>query len=172
MMYLETTWFEAAFHSTPMQDPGPEEFQRPIRIFVCRAASVLPCLLSCCCWRQRPPAVRRPRLHAAPPPGACPPELPWCRPVRRSSLPLEDEAESRSRCLGFIFCRPRGELPLVLLARHCGQHVLANHGVRLIVTAPLTHPRKGPRSLKDDIGHHGMGPALLRRLPSGAVANS
>ena len=28
MMRLEATWFVAAFHSTPMHDPGPEEFQR------------------------------------------------------------------------------------------------------------------------------------------------
>ena len=29
MMYLEDAWFVAAFHSTPMHDPGPEELQRP-----------------------------------------------------------------------------------------------------------------------------------------------
>ena len=28
MMCLEATWFVAAFHSTPMHDPGLEEFQR------------------------------------------------------------------------------------------------------------------------------------------------
>ena len=71
----------AAFHSTPMHDPGPEEFQRPDRVCVCKGASVLPCLLSCCCWRRRSSAVQRSRLRAAPPPGACPPESPWCRPV-------------------------------------------------------------------------------------------
>ena len=38
--------------------------------------------------RRRPPAVRRPRLRAAPLPGACPPESSRCRPVvaaRRAS---------------------------------------------------------------------------------------
>ena len=35
MMCLEATWFVAAFHSTPMHDPGPEEFQRPVRVCVC-----------------------------------------------------------------------------------------------------------------------------------------
>ena len=81
MMCLEDTWFVAAFHSTPMHDPGLKEVQRPARVCVCKGASVLPCLLSCCCWRRRPPAVRRSRLRAAPPPDACPPESPWCRPV-------------------------------------------------------------------------------------------
>jgi hypothetical protein len=76
MMCLEATWFVAAFHSTPMHDPGPEEFQRPVRVCVCKGASVLPCLLSCCCWHRRSPAVQRSRLRAAPPPGACPPESP------------------------------------------------------------------------------------------------
>ena len=47
----------AAFHPTPMHDLGPEELQRPARVCVCRGASVLPCLLSCCCWRRRPPTV-------------------------------------------------------------------------------------------------------------------
>ena len=81
MMCLEDTWFVAAFHSTPMHDPGLKEVQRPARVCVCKGDSVLPFLLSCCCWRRRPPAVRRSRLRAAPPPGACPPESPWCHPV-------------------------------------------------------------------------------------------
>ena len=56
MMRLENTWFVAAFHSTLMHDPGPEEFQRPARVCVCRGASVRPCLLSCCCGvEDRPP---------------------------------------------------------------------------------------------------------------------
>ena len=80
MMCLEDSWFVAAFHSTPMHDPGLKEVQRPARVCVCKGASVLPCLLSCSCWRRRPPAVRRSRLRAAPPPDACPPESPWCRP--------------------------------------------------------------------------------------------
>ena len=88
MMCLEDTWFVAAFHSTPMHDPGLKEVQRPARVCVCKGASVLPCLLSCCCWRRRPPAVRRSRLRAAPPPDACPPESPWCRPVVISSSAL------------------------------------------------------------------------------------
>jgi len=29
MMCLGATWFVVAFHSTPMRDPGLEEFQRP-----------------------------------------------------------------------------------------------------------------------------------------------
>ena len=53
----------AAFHSTPIHDPEPEEFQRPARVCVCKSASVLSCLPSCCCWRRRPPAVRRSRLR-------------------------------------------------------------------------------------------------------------
>ena len=73
MMRLGNTGFIAALHSTPMHDPGPEEFQRPVGVCVCRGAGELPCLLSCCCWRRRPHAVRRSRLRAAPPPGACPP---------------------------------------------------------------------------------------------------
>ena len=81
IMCLEDTWFVAAFHSTPMHDPGLKEVQRPARVCVCKGASLLPCLLSCCCWRRRPPVVRRSRLRAAPPPDACPPESPWCRPV-------------------------------------------------------------------------------------------
>ena len=58
----------AAFHSTPMHDPGLKKVQRPARVCVCKGASVLPFLLSCCCWRRRPPAVRRSRLCAAPTP--------------------------------------------------------------------------------------------------------
>ena len=34
MMCLEATWFVAASHSTPMHDPGLEEFQRPVRVCV------------------------------------------------------------------------------------------------------------------------------------------
>ena len=47
MMCLEATWFVVAFHSTPMHDPGPEEFQRPLgsacaRVLVyCLASSVV-----------------------------------------------------------------------------------------------------------------------------------
>ena len=81
MMCLEATWFVAAFHSTPMHDPGLEELQRPIGICVFKVASVLPYLPSCCCWRRRSPAVQRSRVRATPPPGACPPESTWCRPV-------------------------------------------------------------------------------------------
>ena len=81
MMRLEDTWFVVAFHSTPMHDPGLEELQSPVRVCVCKGASVLPCLLGCCCWHRRPPALRRSRLRAAPPPRACPPESPWCRPA-------------------------------------------------------------------------------------------
>jgi len=66
MMSLEDTWFVAAFHSTPMHDPGLKEVRRPARVCVCKGASALPCLLSCCCWRRRPPAVRRSRLRIAP----------------------------------------------------------------------------------------------------------
>ena len=35
----------------------PEEFQLPVRVCVCKGANVLPCLLSCRCWRRedRPP---------------------------------------------------------------------------------------------------------------------
>jgi len=60
----------------PMHDLGLKEVQRPARVCVCKGSSVLPCLLSCCCWPRRPPAVRRSRLRAAPPPDACPPESP------------------------------------------------------------------------------------------------
>ena len=81
MMRLENTWFVAVFHSTPMHDPGPEEFQHPARVCVCKGAIVLPCILSCCCWRRKPPAVRRSRLRAAEPLGTCPPKSPWYRPV-------------------------------------------------------------------------------------------
>ena len=52
MMCLEDTWFVAAFYSTPMHNPGLSEVQRPARVCVCKGASVLPCLLSCCCWRR------------------------------------------------------------------------------------------------------------------------
>ena len=34
MICLEDTWFVAAFHSTPMHDPGLKEFQRPARVCV------------------------------------------------------------------------------------------------------------------------------------------
>jgi len=54
---LEDTWFVAVFHSTPMHDPGLKEVQSPARVCVCKGASALPCLLSCCCWRRRPPAA-------------------------------------------------------------------------------------------------------------------
>ena len=47
MMRLEGTWFVAAFHSTPMHDPGLREVQHPARVCVWKGASVLPCLLSC-----------------------------------------------------------------------------------------------------------------------------
>ena len=53
MMCLEDTWFVAAFHSNPRHDPGLKEVQRPARVCVCKGASVIPCLLSCCCWRRR-----------------------------------------------------------------------------------------------------------------------
>jgi len=33
---LEDTWFVAAFHSTPMHDPGLKEVQRPARVCVCK----------------------------------------------------------------------------------------------------------------------------------------
>jgi len=48
MMCLEDTLLAAAFHSIPMHDPGLKEVQRPARVCVCKGASVLPCLLSCC----------------------------------------------------------------------------------------------------------------------------
>ena len=34
---LGDTWFVAAFHSTPMHDPGPEEFKGPVRTCACKA---------------------------------------------------------------------------------------------------------------------------------------
>ena len=39
MMCLEDTWFVAAFHFTPMHDPGLKEVQRPARVYVCKGAS-------------------------------------------------------------------------------------------------------------------------------------
>ena len=42
MMRFENIWFVAAFHSTPIHDPGSEEFKCPVRVCVCKGASVLP----------------------------------------------------------------------------------------------------------------------------------
>ena len=53
-----------AFHSTPMHDPGLKEVQRPARVCVCKGASVLPCLLSCCCYLASKTA-RRSAISAA-----------------------------------------------------------------------------------------------------------
>ena len=50
MTCLEDTWFVAAFHSNPMHDPGLKRILRPARVCVCKGASALPCLLSCCFW--------------------------------------------------------------------------------------------------------------------------
>ena len=89
MMCLEEIQFVVGVHSPPMHDPGLEEFQRPVGVCMCKGAhtlwgrsrekeegvlggsakdavshgwsySVLPCLLSCCCWRRKsqPPATR------------------------------------------------------------------------------------------------------------------
>ena len=112
MVCLEATWFVAALHSTPMHDPGLEEFQRPVRACVCKGASALPCLLSCCCWRRRSPAVQQPRLRAAPPPGACPPESPWCRPVlaARRACQWRRGAWSRNFCNPTWSCARRAYL--------------------------------------------------------------
>jgi hypothetical protein len=99
MMYLEGTWFVAALHSTPMHDPGPEEFQRPARECVRKGASVLPCLLSCCCWLRRPPAVRRSRLRTN---EVC--VLPTRR-VGEAAIRLERRAAKQNGC-PLRRCRP------------------------------------------------------------------
>ena len=40
MMCLGETWFVAAFHSAPIHDPGPKEFQCPVGVCVCKGASL------------------------------------------------------------------------------------------------------------------------------------
>ena len=39
MLRLKGAWFVAAFHSTPVHDPGPVELQRPARVCVCKGAT-------------------------------------------------------------------------------------------------------------------------------------
>jgi hypothetical protein len=65
-------------HARPGAEPGVQTSSLGLRVQGCQCTN---CLLSCFCWRRRPPAVRRPRLRAAPPPGACPPGSPWRRLV-------------------------------------------------------------------------------------------
>jgi len=58
MMCLEATWFVAAFLSTPMHDPGPEECQRPVRVCVntgSQCATLPPQLLAVVGVEIRPP---------------------------------------------------------------------------------------------------------------------
>ena len=100
------------FYSYPMHDPGLREVQRPARVCMCKGTSVLPSLLNCCCWRQRPPAVRRSRLRAAPPPDACLPESPWCRlcGCRTKGLPMA-KGVMVTRAAGWPRARP-GKLNL------------------------------------------------------------
>ena len=73
MMCLEATWFVAAFHPAPMHDPGPEELQRPLRVCVCKGASVVvgvedrpPFGDPGCALRHRPAPVLRSHPGFAP----------------------------------------------------------------------------------------------------------
>ena len=58
MVCFEATWFVVAFHSTPMHDPGPEEFQRPVRVCVCKGAMCCPASSVVVVGRRRAVAQR------------------------------------------------------------------------------------------------------------------
>ena len=103
MICLEATWFVAAFHITPMHDPGLGEFQRPVRVCVRKGASVLSCLLMISPHTQSPaqhPSRKSPGFpYNQKTPSLCPSALP--RPpffgARRESTSFTMEAPSRAQ---------------------------------------------------------------------------
>ena len=168
MMCLEDTWFVAAFHSTPMHDPGLKEAQRPARVGVCKGASVLPGLLSCCCWRRRPPAVRRSRLRAAPPFDACPRSHPGVAPW----LPHEGFANGEGGS-GYELVPPGAVLPQVC---PLGEHRRKAEVVQVALKRPAVGHLlvAGGAGLSDPGEHEALGEAVLdwacapRALPRAA----